>query len=144
VAANPERFPLSGRLAKAIKTAKRSAKGPAQHQSRRNRRKARQEKRQGFAKRRRAEKRENVAAHNAARESVERDMAEMEEAYQTQMARLTELSEKDQLTAEELQEMLSLSGAPPAIIEAAGKVVNRTGQIIHGDAEPPKLIVPGQ
>jgi hypothetical protein len=133
VAANPERFPVSGRLAKALKTAKRSAlKGPAQPQSRRNKRKARQEKRRSFHKRRRKEQAETVAAHNAAQEALERDLAEMEETYQEQMARLTELSEKNNLTVEELRELLSLSGAPPAIMAAVEKLDSK-----------PRLIVPG-
>ena len=59
------------------------------------------------------------------------EMKEMEEAYAEQMARLQELAEKDNLTVDELRELLSLSGAPPAIMDAVAKVDGK-----------PQLIVP--
>lgn len=85
---NPEAFPATGRLAKTVKTLTRRAKGPAQPQSRRNRRKARQEQRQSFAKRRRQERKALAAAYNEARERTEAEMSEAEAAFQELRARI--------------------------------------------------------
>jgi hypothetical protein len=63
-------------------------KGPAQPASRRNKRKARQDARQGGHKRRRKERREMAEQYNAAREIVERDMAEAAEVQAETVARL--------------------------------------------------------
>ena len=76
-AADPSRFPLSGRQAKTIKSIVRKAKGPAQPQSRRNRRKVRQAQRQSFHKRRRQELREFKDEYN---EAMKKLAAEAEEA----------------------------------------------------------------
>lgn len=88
-----------------------------------------------FAKRRRAQKREDAEAFNAAREAIERDMAEMEEAYQAQQARFSQLTEAEMLTPAEYRELLDLSGAPAAITDMLDKVALPISQ--------PKLIVPG-
>jgi len=76
VASDPSRFAPTGEMAQTVKSLVRRARGPAQPQSGRNKRKVRQERRQGFAKRRRAQRREFAEAYNAAVERVERDMAE--------------------------------------------------------------------
>lgn len=82
-AANPAAFPVTGEMATRVRSIVRRAKGPAQPQGRKNRRKLRQEKRQGFAKRRRAERRGMTEAYNAALTQYE---AETEEAREAQAA----------------------------------------------------------
>lgn len=133
VAAEPERFPVTGRMASKVKRLKRQARGPAQPQSRRNRRKLRQERRQGGAKRRRQERAENVANFNQAMESLARDREEMEAAHQEQQAHLQTLLEAETLTVDEYRELLSLAYAPPAMLEALSKLDVK---------ETPKLILP--
>ena len=77
VAADPSRFPVTSMTA-SLKRGLRRVKGPAQPQSRRNKRKARQEKRQSVAKRRRLQRREMVEAWNRAVAQIEAEMAEVD------------------------------------------------------------------
>lgn len=74
-----------------------------------------------------------MAAHNAAREALERDLREMEESYQAQQERLAALIAQDKLTVEDLTELLTAAGAPSEIIEAAQKL---------NGYDKPRLIVP--
>jgi hypothetical protein len=122
VAAHPQQFPVTGRMATAIKDAKRQEKGPARKPPRLNARKLRQAKRQGSAKLRRKNRAEDVAAFNAAMEEVRAQQDELNRIQQEDQARLEALLEKDVLTPAELSQILALFQAPPVILEAAGKV----------------------
>lgn len=87
----PAKFPLTG--AKATSLARKvrlGAKGPAQPQSRRNKRKARQEKRQGWAKTRRKHRKEMVENYNQAVATMAAEREEMEAAYAEQQAKLAD------------------------------------------------------
>lgn len=88
VAANPSAFPVTGKLAPSIRRVVRVAKGAAQPQSRRNKRKVRQQNRQGYAKWRRRERRRLVEEYNRAREIYEAEAREAEEAWAEIEARL--------------------------------------------------------
>lgn len=133
VAAEPRKFPVTGRMASKITEARRVAKGPAQPVSRRNARKERQEKRIGFSRRRRAERREFVANFNTAREAYERDMEEMRQIQEADQATLSALLEQETLTPAEFTRALALMGAPPEILETASRVRG---------AETPKILLP--
>jgi hypothetical protein len=66
VSTDPDDYPVYTPPAVAmVKSIFKATKGPAQPQTRKNKRKERQAKRQGFAKRRRRERQANVAAWNA-------------------------------------------------------------------------------
>lgn len=86
-AIEPYKFPLSGRQAARIKSVIRKAKGPAQPQSRRNKRKARQARRIGFAKQRRKDNREFKDAYNEAMAKLRAEEAEAEQAHEEIAAR---------------------------------------------------------
>lgn len=105
VAAHPEAFPVTGRMAKSIKHRMRLIKGPSQPPSRRSKRKARQERRMRTAKARRQERREFVEQYNAAREALEAERLEAEEAYQEQRQRMRELVSQETFTADDLREL---------------------------------------
>lgn len=88
VATHPESFRPQGKNATRVRSLVRKAKGAAQPQSRRNKRKARQEKRQGYAKWRRREQKALAEKFNAAREIYEQEAREAEEYHAEQIARL--------------------------------------------------------
>jgi hypothetical protein len=138
IAADPDRFPVSGRMATAMKRAKRRAKGPAQPQSRRNKRKARQEKRMSFHKRRRKERREFAEAYNAAREAMEAEQREMEEAYQEMRARL-EAEPKFDIT--DAAGNVILAGVPQSMVRPVEAAMQEEAEVFETDA--PKIILPG-
>lgn len=120
---HPEAFPLRSeretmRMIRGVK----AAKGPAQPKSSRNKRKARQARRQSGHKARRKENRETAPDYNEAVAKVNAEQVEAEEAYQTALNKMKDrfesLAAKDSLTAEELQEVLELFGAPEAAVRA--------------------------
>lgn len=123
VATEPQRFPVTGRMATKLAKIQRENKPPVKKVSRRNARKQRQLDRQGGAKRRRAERKENVANFNAAREAYLADFTEMQQIQEQDQARAEVLLTQDHLHRDELVEILTLIGAPPQIVEAAGRVV---------------------
>jgi hypothetical protein len=84
----PSKFPITGKKAASLARALRLGKGPAQPQSRKNKRKARQEARQGWSKKRRKLRAANAKAYNEAVAIQEAEMAEMEAAYAEQQAKL--------------------------------------------------------
>lgn len=122
VASEPKRFPITGRMASKLADIRRDAKGPAKPVTRRNRRKVRQLARQGGAKRRRVEHKDNVANFNAAREAYLVDIHEMQRNREEDETRARALMAQEVLTPEEHLELLTIFGAPPAILEAAGKI----------------------
>lgn len=122
VASEPQRFPITGRMATKIAKLKRQMKGPAQKPSRRNARKQRQLTRQGGAKRRRAERKAMAESFNAAQEAYQAQVEELLEIQREDQARVEALLAQDTLTPAELAQILGLVGAPPQILEAAGKV----------------------
>lgn len=112
VADEPLKYRPTGKAATSVRKIVRGLKGPAQPQSRRNKRKARQEKRMGAAKRRRREQAQLTAEFNAARERIEKDMAEMEEAYREELeAKQIRINEISANLSPEGIELLRLIGA---------------------------------
>lgn len=87
-AVDPARFPLSPKQASRIKAVVKKTRGPAQPQSRRNKRKARQERRISFAKKRRKQNREFREAYNEAMAKMAAEREEMEAAYREVEARV--------------------------------------------------------
>lgn len=129
VATSPEAFPPQGKNATRIRGIVRRAKGPAQPQSRKNKRKERQERRQGAAKRRRQERREFTAAYNEALAKVEADMREAEEA---QRALEERIAKQPKFTIKAVDGRVILTDIPAEAI-------------LREDGEPafPTIIVPG-
>lgn len=84
---NPSAFSPTGEMAQTVKTLVRRAKGPAQPQSRRNRRKLRQERRRGWQKLQRKQRREMAEQLNAAMERLLKDQEEAEAAAQELQAK---------------------------------------------------------
>lgn len=117
---HPEQFPLRSRddNTRIVRARKAALKGPAQPQSRKNKRKARQARRMSHAKRRRANRGAEAADQRQALARVEQDMADAQEAYETAKQRFIDrfegLARKDTLSNEELQEVLELFGSPEA------------------------------
>lgn len=120
VVEHPEKFQLRSPEdnQRIIRAAKRAAKGPAQPQSRRNRRKARQAERTRTAKARRKEAKYMAEEHNRALRIFEAEQKEAEEAYEAERERIIDRFEsiagKETIRAEELQEVLELFGSPEA------------------------------
>jgi hypothetical protein len=83
---NPSAFPPTGKLASSIKKGTAQIKGTSRTPSRTNKRKARQEKRQGWAKQRRKLRAANAKAYNEAVAIQEAEYAEMEAEYEKQKA----------------------------------------------------------
>lgn len=77
----PHRFPITGKQAGSIRTAVRRAKGAAQPQSRKNKRKARQEKRIRTSKERRKFRKQIAESYNAAMEVQRRENEEIEQLH---------------------------------------------------------------
>lgn len=147
VAAQPEQFPVTGRMAAQLKTLQRKAKGPAQTETKRNKRKARQLKRQSFSKRRRAERAEYTAAYNVAREAMAAEAVEMEEAHAELRARL-DAEPKFNIT--DVQGNVILAGVPSSMVvaldEAPENVVEHLlaeRQEAGLDARERRIIMPG-
>lgn len=113
VAANPSQFPPAGEMAQTVKTIVRRAKGASQPQSGRNKRKARQERRQSFSKRRRQERKVFVEAYNVARERYEQDVKELEEVQREQIERWENEPKFDVLRADG---QLIMAGVPRSMI----------------------------
>jgi exonuclease VII large subunit len=126
VAADPSRFPVTGNMAPSLKKAARRAKGPAQRLSRAVKRT------QGQQKRDRQARREAVAAYNEARERVERDMQEMEEAHAQRVAQIEAMLAQRTFNHAELVELFTLLGSP----ELAAKAVE-----LHTREENPQAII---
>jgi hypothetical protein len=134
-AVEPSRFPLSPRQADRIKSVVRKAKGPAQPQSRRNKRKARQERRQSFHKRRRQENRQMREQYHAAMEALERDRQEAEEAFKEMQAKY-EAEPKFSIYSGDGQ--LIMSGVPKSAIvemEESFGPLSESKVILPGTAE---------
>lgn len=87
-AVDASRFPLSPKQAARLKSVVKKARGPAQPQSRRNKRKARQERRIAFAKQRRKNNREFREQYNEAMRQMEAEREEAEKAYAEIAARI--------------------------------------------------------
>lgn len=134
VAANPSAFPVTGKMAPTIRRLTRAARraaspGVAQPQSRRNKRKARQEKRQGYAKWRRRERRALVEQFNRARELYEAEAREAEALWAKEQERLDK------------QQKFNVIGPDGKILVAEVPAE----KIVRLDGEPafPKLVVVG-
>lgn len=89
-AEQPSKYPPTGKRAATVRTIVRRAKGAAQPQSRKNKRKSRQERRMRTAKERRRLRREVAESWNRAREIMEREAEEAREAYEALLARVAD------------------------------------------------------
>lgn len=78
VAEYPHKFPVTGKQAASVRSAVRRVRGAAQPQSRKNKRKARQERRQRYSKWRRRERKALAEQFNQAREIYEAEAKEVE------------------------------------------------------------------
>lgn len=133
VANNPQHFPVASNKGLTLKKRLAAPKGAGQPQSRKNKRKARQERRMSFHKRRRKERRADAENFNQAREIVERDRAEMEEIQRERQAQL-----ENEPKFEMLDSMgnVVLSGIPESMIRP-----QQTPDT--PEEEAPKIIMPG-
>lgn len=84
----PSKFPVTGKMAGSIRTAVRRAKGAAQPQSRKNRRKARQERRMRTSKERRKFRAVIAKSYNEAVERMRQEDEEARIAHEEMVARL--------------------------------------------------------
>ncbi len=128
----PEAFPLTGAKATRLQRQVR-ARGPAQPQSRRNKRKARQEKRQGWAKIRRKHRREMAENYNEAVRIMEAEAEEMEMAYAEQQAKLNDQPKFDVFA---LDGTRILGGVPESMIRPAPDEADKN------DEAKPEVILP--
>lgn len=135
-AVDPSRFPLSPRQASRIKSVVKKARGPAQPQSRRNKRKARQERRIAFAKQRRKDRREFAAAYNEAMRKMAEEQEEMEKAYAEVQARI---EAEPKFAVYDGVGNLIMSGIPESAIRPmeGGAPTDITGTV-----PPPSIILP--
>jgi hypothetical protein len=134
VAAEPERFPVTGTMARALKQAQRQAKGPAQPASRRNRRKARQEKRTSFHKRRRKETRETREAYNAAVAAMAAEREEMGAAFAEKRA---QLEAEPKVNVTDAMGNVIIAGVPQSMIVPVEPEIEDLGTYIPGSSEQP-------
>jgi hypothetical protein len=136
-AVDPARFPLSPRQAARLKSIVKRAKGPVQPQSRRNKRKARQERRQSFHKRRRQERKQFTEQYNAAYAEMLKEQEEMEKAYAEIQARVANETKFDIVDG---QGNLIMAGVPQSAIvmqDAAGDPTE-----LPEKAETARIILP--
>lgn len=115
VAEHPNHFPVRREYARMIKSKLRAAKGPAQPQPGRNKRKARQAQRRAFQKLRRENRRELVAAFNAQREQMEAQRAEQEAQAEQRRA---EIATEPTFDITDLMGNVILAGVPKSMIKA--------------------------
>jgi len=117
VAEEPRRFPVVGRMAATLKKSAKGVKGPAQPPSGKNKRKARQEQRISFHKRRRKERRETAEDedYNRARATMERDM---EEARQIQEERQAQIENEPKFDITDIMGNVILAGVPLSMVRA--------------------------
>lgn len=119
VATHPEQFKPTGRLAARIKKVGRRVQGPAQPQSHRNKRKARQERRQRYHKWRRRERKALAEMHNRAMEQYERERQEMEAFYRAVEERI---ASQPKFQIKDIHGNIVLSDIPAeAILNAEGE-----------------------
>src|SRR5690242_17354963 len=137
VASSPQHFPVTGRMAKTVKSRTRAAKGEAKQTSRKNKRKARQERRMSFSKRRRKERREMAENFNKAREVYEAELAEIQ-AIQEQRQR--EIENEPKFDVQDIMGNVVIAGVPQSMIRAAD--TNEPVDITTGPL-PSKVILPG-
>lgn len=136
-AAEPARFPLSGRQASRIKSVVRKAKGPAQPLSRRNKRKARQEKRQGFHKRRRKDLKQFREQYNEAMAQLRKEQEEAEAAYLEIQERVAAEPKFDIVDG---QGKLIMAGVPQSAIILQGSAGEETDDVRRAKSA---VILPG-
>lgn len=148
VAANPQHFPVTGRMARSIKKRTLASRLPRPAagdtaRSVRNKRKARQEKRQGASKRRRKERREHVAAFNKARERYEADVKEMQEI---QEQRQREIENEPKFDVTDIMGNVVIAGVPKSMIRPVvngADLVDEHAEDLRLLADAPKIILPG-
>lgn len=133
---DPSRFPLTGKKSATLSRKLRRVKGPAQPVSRKNKRKARQEKRQGWNKARRRMLAKNVAAYNEAVAIYAAERAEMDVALAEQQVKLDAERKFDvfTVTGERI-----VSGIPESMIRLSE--VDKDVDSIAEDATP-EIILP--
>jgi hypothetical protein len=99
-----------------IRENKRSQKGPAQPASGRNKRKARQARRQGGHRQRRQDRKVYAEQQREALQKLEAEAKEAQEAYEAAQKKLIDrfeaLAKKDTLSNEEVQEVIEMFGSP--------------------------------
>lgn len=130
VATDPSRFAPTGKNAQTVKSIVRRVKGPAQPQSRRNRRKMRQERRRAHQKLMRSQRREFAEQYNAAMQTLR---SEAEEAGRA----AAEVEER--FAAEPKVMVLAADGTPVMRGIPASMVVPEPESL----DEAPKIILPG-
>lgn len=118
---NPGAFPPTGQLARSIKKGVAQVKGTSNTPSRKNKRKERQMKRQGWNKARRRMRAKNAAAYNEAVATYEAEKIEMDKAYEEQQAVLDAQPKFDvfTVTGERI-----ISGVPESMIRPVEKDVD--------------------
>lgn len=115
VATEPGRFPLTGKLAKSLRSKSKALKGPATTASPTNKRKQRQEKRRAFHKLRRQNRREEVATFNARREAYEEQIEQQERDQAELVARL---AAEPKFNVTDAKGTVIISGVPQSMIVA--------------------------
>jgi len=136
-AVDPARFPLSPRQASRLKSIVKKTRGPSQPQTRRNKRKARQERRIATAKLRRKNNREFREQYNEAMAQLRKEQEEMEAAYREVEARVAAEPKFDIVDG---AGNLIMSGVPESALrpmdapeQSAGELVGAPGIILPGD-----------
>lgn len=152
VASDPSKFPVTGKLARTIKTRARQLKATPNpdsgntNASRRNKRKARQERRQRSHKVRRRTRREDAAAYNVARTQMEAEIAEMQAIQDERMA---EIEAEPKFTVTDIMGNVLIDNVPQSMIapvvgpddDAAERFREQYEDAVPGPA--PKIILPG-
>lgn len=122
---SPEKFPLTGKRAVSL-TRRVRVKGPPQP-PRKNKRKARQERRQGWAKIRRRNRREMVDNYNAAVATIEAERAEMEMLYAEEQAKLADQPKFDVFAVDGSR---LLGGIPESMIRPSESAVGESAIVL--------------
>lgn len=132
----PHRFPLTGKMATSIPRALRRKPNPNTGNtaaSTRNKRKARQEKRAGWAKTRRKHRREMAENYNEAVRIMEAEREEMEMAYAEQQAKLADQPKFDIFAMDGTR---LLGGVPESMIRPTPDEADKN------DEAKPEVILP--
>jgi hypothetical protein len=137
-AENPSKYPPQGKLASTVRDITRRAKGAAQPEGRKNKRKARQERRIATAKERRRYRREMAEGFNKAREIMEQEAAEAAEFQAEIEARI---SDQPKYNVVDAYGNLIVAGVPAEFVkteegESAFPAAHRVGG-------PMDLLLPG-
>ncbi|MCZ2109394.1 MAG: DUF724 domain-containing protein [Dehalococcoidia bacterium] len=131
----PHKFRPTGKQAAGIRKVIARAKGTSQPQSRKNKRKARQERRMRTHKERRRFRKQIAESYNEARALQEQENAEMEAAFQELQERL-EKQPKFRIMAADGSVLIA--GVPLEMLQT------EEGEPVTPEAFKPQLYVPGR